>query len=297
MPKRVIVDAHHHLWDTTQHSYPWLSGPPYRPSIVGDVSQIAKNYLIDDLREDACAYDLRKTVHVDGGWDDPLAETTWLQELAEASDLPSAIVAGVKLHQPDIATQLEKHAAAGRLRGVRHILNWDPDPLLTFTDRPDYMTNRNWLAGYALLARHGLSFDLQIYPWQLAGAAELASRHPDTMAILNHAGMPYHARGASLESWRQGMRLLARNANTAVKISGLGMLDWKWTTQSIRPLVLETIDIFGVERCMFASNFPVDRLYSSFAQLYQSYEEIVADFTAGEQAQLFSANAERYYRI
>jgi predicted TIM-barrel fold metal-dependent hydrolase len=295
--KRIIIDAHHHLWDTEHHSYPWLRGPSGRPSIVGDVSPIAKNYLIDDLRQDASCYDLRKSVHVDGGWDDPLSETLWLQKLGETNGFPNAIVAGVKLHQPDIATQLEKQAAAMNLRGVRQILNWDPDPWLTFTDRADYMSDRNWLAGYALLARHDLSFDLQAYPWQLEGAAELASRHPQTTVILNHTGMPYHARGAGLESWRQGMRLLAQNANTAVKISGLGMLDWQWTTQSIRPLVLETIDIFGVERCMFASNFPVDRLFGSFAQLYQSYEEIVADFTAGEQHQLFSANAERYYRI
>lgn len=297
LSKRIIVDAHHHLWDIRLHSYPWLAGPPYRPSIVGDVAPIAKSYVIDELRQDASGYDLRKSVHVDGGWDDPLAETKWLQKLHETSGLPNAIVAGVKLHQPGIAMKLEMHAAARSLRGVRQILNWDPDPLLTFTDRPDYMTDRNWLAGYALLARHGLSFDLQAYPWQLKGAAELASRHPATMVILNHAGMPYHARGAGLESWRQGMRLLARNANAAVKISGLGMLDWEWTTESIRPLVLETIEIFGVERCMFASNFPVDRLYSSFAELYQSYEEIVRDFTPGEQERLFSSNAERYYRI
>lgn len=297
MPRRAIVDAHHHVWDTEHHCYPWLSGPPYRPSIAGNISPIAKNYLIDDLRRDASSYDLRKSVHVDGGWDEPLSETRWLQELAATNGLPNAIVAGVKLHQPDIAAQLEMHAAARNLRGVRQILNWDPDPWLTFTDRADYMSDHDWLAGYALLARHDLSFDLQVYPWQLKGAAQLASRYPKTTVILNHAGMPFHPRGAGLESWRHGMRLLAKNPNAAVKISGLGMLDWQWTTQSIRPLVLETIDIFRVERCMFGSNFPVDRLYSSFEKLYQSYEEIVGDFATGEQEQLFSSNAERYYRI
>jgi predicted TIM-barrel fold metal-dependent hydrolase len=100
-----------------------------------------------------------------------------------------------------------------------------------------------------------------------------------------------------LESWRRGMRRLAEKPNAAVKISGLGMVNWGWTEDSIRPLILETIDIFGVDRCMFASNFPVDKLYSTFDALYQSYERIAAGFTAEEQDKLFRANAERFYRI
>jgi predicted TIM-barrel fold metal-dependent hydrolase len=292
-----IVDAHHHLWDTERHSYPWLSGPPFRPSVAGDVSPIAKNYLVDEFLGDVSGYDLRKSVHVDGGWTDCLSETKWLHTIGETYGFPHAIVAGVKLHQADIATQLERHAAFAALRGVRQILNWDPDPLLTFTDRPDYMTDRSWLEGYALLSKHKLSFDLQVYPWQLKGAADLAARYPDTPIILNHAGMPFHQRGMGLESWRQGMRLLARNANAAVKLSGLGMVDWRWTTESIRPLVLETIDVFGVDRCMFGSNFPVDKLYSSFDTLFRSYDLIVSDFTDEEKQKIFASNAERYYNI
>ena len=297
MSGRAIVDAHHHLWDTRQHPYPWLSGPPFAPSVAGDVSKIAGNYLVDDFLGDAAGYEVRKSVHIDGGSPNTVAETRWLATIGEKYGLPNAIVAGVKLHQADIDVQLEKHAAFPALRGVRQILNWDPDPLLTFTDRPDYMTDPAWLAGYALLSKHKLSFDLQIYPWQLRDAAVLAARHPDTSIILNHAGMPFHQRGSGLESWRQGMRLLARNPNAAVKISGLGMVDWNWTTQSIRPLVLETIDVFGIDRCMFASNFPVDRLYSSFETLFRSFEYIVEDFNAGEQDKLFLSNAERYYNI
>ena len=121
--------------------------------------------------------------------------------------------------------------------------------------------------------------------------------YPDTSIILNHADMPFHQRGMGLESWRHGIRLLARNPNAAVKISGLGMVDWNWTMDSIRPLVLETIDVFGVDRCMFGSNFPVDKLYSSFEKLYRSFEYIVKDFNAQEQDKLFLSNAERYYSI
>jgi predicted TIM-barrel fold metal-dependent hydrolase len=295
--KRSIVDAHHHLWDPRVKAYPWLSGPPYPSSVAGNIAPIAKPYLIDDYRADTAAFDVRKTVHVDGGCADPSAETVWLALQARERGIPNAIVAGVRLHDPAFPRQLEQQLDHPQLRGVRQILNWDPDPLLTFTDRPDYMTDPQWLRGYQLLARYELSFDLQVYPWQLGDAAKLARRFPDTLVILNHAGMPLHQHGKGLESWRTGMRALAVCENTAAKISGLGMVDWTWTVDSIRPFVLETIDIFGINRCMFGSNFPVDKLYSSFEEIFMAFENIVCDFTEYEKSLLFGSNAETFYRI
>jgi predicted TIM-barrel fold metal-dependent hydrolase len=265
--------------------------------VAGNVAPIAHNYLIEDFLRDAADYELIKSVHVDGGWDDRVAETAWVQKVADAAGLPIAIVAGARLHEPEFAAQLEAHKTHPGFRGVRHILNWDPDPALTFTDRPDFMSDNQWLAGFALLERDGLSFDLQIYPWQLQDAARLASRFSNTLILLNHAGMPIHQRDMGLETWRRGIRELAARPNTAVKISGLGMVDWHWTTDSIRSLVLEAIEVFGVDRSMFASNFPVDKLYSSFSDIYRSFESIVSDFSTDEQHKLFAANAERYYRI
>ena len=100
-----------------------------------------------------------------------------------------------------------------------------------------------------------------------------------------------------IASWHGGMKALAAQPNASVKISGLGMVDWNWNTESIRPFVLSTIDYFGVDRCMFASNFPVDRLYSSFGRLYDTFAALVRDFTDGEQRQLFGATAARIYRL
>jgi predicted TIM-barrel fold metal-dependent hydrolase len=222
---REIVDAHHHLWDRTALPYPWLEGPPYGPSVAGDVGPISKSYLLDDFRADTAGYHLTGSVHVDGGTSDRIGETAWLQAIADAEGLPTAIVAGTQLHDPDIDSVLARHAAFGAIRGIRHILNWDPDPNLTFTDRPDLMTDAHWLRGYAALARHDFSFDLQVYPWQLAGAAALAAKFPDTPIILNHAGMPLHQRDMGLETWKAGMRALAAQPNASVKVSGLA---W-WT--------------------------------------------------------------------
>lgn len=294
---REIVDAHHHLWDLDNLPYKWLAGPPFEPSVAGNVGPIAKNYLLEDYKADAAGYRLVKSVHIDARTADELGETRWIQKLCDAEKYPIAIVAGVQLHRPNAADQLAKHAEYPAVRGIRHILNWDADPNLSLTDRSDFMTDPDWLTGFAALNRLGLNFDLQIYPWQLEAAAELASRFPDCPIILNHAGMPLHQHGIGLSTWQKGMRNFAKKTNTSVKISGLGMVDWNWTTNSIRPIVREIIEIFGTNRCMFASNFPVDRLYSGFDHLYSAFEEIVADFSASEQDAMFRRNAERIYRF
>jgi predicted TIM-barrel fold metal-dependent hydrolase len=109
--------------------------------------------------------------------------------------------------------------------------------------------------------------------------------------------MPVDQDEAGLQAWRVGMQALAQQQNVAVKISGLAMLDWQWTLDSLRPFVLQTIELFGTERCLFASNFPVDRLFGSFARHYGAYQTLTATLSATERAQVFVTNAERIYRI
>jgi len=295
--KRPIVDAHYHLWDPQAEAYPWLDGPPYPASVAGDVAAIAKPYLIEDYLADSSSFDVRKTVHVEAGCQDLVAETAFVSEQADKAGISTAIVAGAELQDPEFPRKLERQSRFPQLRGVRQVLNWDPNPHFTFTDRSDYMEDAQWLRGFRLLRRYDLSFDLQVYPWQLEGAAQLAKQFPDTLMILNHAGMPLHQHGIGMQSWRSGLRTFAACDNAAVKISGLGMMNWNWTTDSIRPYALETIEIFGVNRCMFASNFPVDRLYSPFDRLFRAFEQIVGEFSETEQVKLFSSNAERLYRF
>jgi predicted TIM-barrel fold metal-dependent hydrolase len=296
-----IVDAHMHLWDLSRISYPWLT-PPLPVGITGDVSSIARNYLLDDYLRDVAAHDSHvratKVVHVEAGASpaDSLAETRWLQSIADARGFPQAIVAHAELDKPDVATLLAQHAAHPNVRGIRQILNWHPDPAKTYTPR-DLLADESWHRGFALLARHGFSFDLQIYPTQMAAAARLAARHPDTPIILNHTGMPIDRDAAGIEAWRTGMRALAARSSVAVKISGLAMLDWRWTRDSLKPFVLETLEIFGADRVMLASNFPVDRLFGTLASFTDAYLSILAGASEQERAKLFGRNAERIYRI
>lgn len=292
-----IVDAHHHLWDLGSLSYPWLQESSGKLRVHGDDSALHQNFLPADYRVALDGLPIARTVHVDAGAADGLAEAQWLEHVADEHAIPTGIVASVRLDEPAAMETLEQVAALPRVRGIRHILNWHEDPGLTYTDRPGIMTEERFRTAFGLLAPLDLSFDLQVYPQQFRESAELAAAHPDTSIVLNHAGMPLGRDADAMDQWRSGMRILAAQPNCSVKISGLGMTDHHWTTESIRPLVLETIEIFGHERCMFGSNFPVDRLYSSAATLYAAFDEITADFTASERRALFAGNADRVYRL
>jgi predicted TIM-barrel fold metal-dependent hydrolase len=242
-----------------------------------------------------------KVVHVDANHDpaDPVEETRWLQHVAdnEGHGMPNAIVAGADLSAENAQEILEAHAAFKNTRGIRQILNVHANPLYDYVSR-HYMREPQWRKNFALLKTHSLSFDLQLYPSQMFEAAALAQEHPDTQFIVNHAGMFVdRASVDGFRAWRDGMRALAACPNVAVKISGLAMFDHQWSVESFRPYVLETIDTFGCKRAMFASNFPVDRLFATYERLWNAYASIVKDLSDTEIDALFKSNAERIYRI
>ncbi|WP_250453354.1 amidohydrolase family protein [Caballeronia sp. ATUFL_M2_KS44] len=294
-----VVDPHIHLWDLSTHHYPWLANP--QTSFVGDARDLRHDYLISDFLRDTGSVAVLKVVHVDANHDpaDPVEETRWLQSIAdgEGRGMPEGIVAGADLSADNAPQVLEAHAAFANTRGIRQILNVHDDPLYDYVGR-HYMHDPQWRKHFALLERFGLSFDLQLYPSQMQDAAALAREHANTQFIVNHAGMFVdRASPAGYRAWRDGMRALAACPNVAVKISGLAMFDHDWTIESFRPYVLETIATFGCDRAMFASNFPVDRLFGSYTAIWNAYARIVADASDAEKDALFVRNAERIYRI
>ena len=145
------------------------------------------------------------------------------------------------------------------------------------------------------LARHGLHFELQTPYWHLHEAAALARDFPDTPLIINHTGMPSDRSSEGLAAWREAMRCVAQCPNVFVKLSGIGLAGRRWSVQANRPVVRDTIEIFGVDRCMFGSNFPVDSLCASFEDIFRGFAAIVADLAPHEQRQLFHDNALRLY--
>ncbi len=295
MARRKIIDAHQHFWDLSHgYKYPWLQDKPAGEGMLGNLAPIAQDYGPAAYLADAADYEVAGTVHIEAVPLDPLGETSWLSGLD--GPLPTGLVGFAALNDPAVETIIAAHAGFAKVRGIRQIVNWHPNPALTFTPT-DLLADSAWRAGYGLLRKYNLSFDMQLYANQMEEARGLAAAHPDTLMIINHTGMPADRDAEGLALWKSGMRSLASAENVVAKISGLGMVDHKWSTESIRPFVRHTIECFGVDRVMFGSNFPVDRLYSSFAAVYRAFETIVADLSVAEQDRLFHTNARRHYRL
>jgi len=159
------------------------------------------------------------------------------------------------------------------------------------------MANPTWRKNFSLLRKFNMSFDMQLYPHQNEEALGLIREHPDTLFIINHAGMYADRTLEGWRQWRDGLRLLAAPENTVMKISGIGMLDHNWTVESFRPYVLECLDAFGLQRCVFASNFPVDKLFGTYTDTWLAFAQIIDGFSPQEQRALLCSNAERVYRI
>lgn len=294
-----IIDAHHHLWDLGLEKHPWIVPDPGQEMVFGDPTPLYRNYLPADLEKDAEGLDLKGSVHIEAGWDraDPVGETSWLAELKTRHRLPSVAVAFAPLDDPRVEAVLGAQCAFDFVRGVRFIVSWHADPTKRFVERHDYMEDGQWCQGFALLERFGLSFDLMLYPGQMAQAAALADRFPDTLIILNHAGSPVDRDPGGMARWRQGLRLLAERPNVRLKVSDLVAYDHDWTIESLRPVVRDCLDAFGVERMMLASDFPVAGLHCGYREMYGVFARILADLSEAEQRRLFFDNARRDYRI
>ena len=285
-----VVDAHQHFWDPIANYHPWLRDEPPIPFRYGDYRAIRRRYLPADYLADATSYEVRGTVYVETEWDprDPVGETRYVEKLRRETGLPTVSVAQAWLDRDDCAAALDAQAGFPFVRGVRH----KPRANAAATDAtPGGMADAKWRAGFARFARHGLRFDLQTPWWHLHEAAQLARDFPDTQIILNHAGLPSDRSADRLQGWRRAMGVLAECPNAAVKISGIGQPGRPWTVAANRDVVLSVIELFGIRRCMFASNFPVDSLCASFDTIFSGFREITRDFSDDEQRALFHDNA------
>lgn len=293
-----IIDAHHHFWDISKNYLPWLIDKPV-PFRYGNYDAIKRNYLPDEFRKDAGKYELLGSVFVETEWDptDPLGEVAWVEKVRSESGLPSVMVTQAWLDRADAEAVLAAHGTKPFVRGIRHKPRAAKEPHAVEAGAPGSMGDKAFRRGYAMLAPNGLSYDLQTPWWHLAEAADLAQSFPETQIILNHTGLPADRSEAGLAGWREAMRLLATNSNAVVKISGLGVPGRAWTVDDNRGIVLDTIEIFGTERVMFASNFPVDSLVASYDTIFDGFDAITRDFSSADRDALFWANAARIYQI
>lgn len=294
-----VVDAHQHFWDLERNYHPWLCDEPPIAFRYGDYRAIRKSYLPSDFLADSARHDVRESVYVEAEWDprDPVGEVRWIESVAKRHRFPHAVVAQAWLDREDVAEVLAAYDGYGRVRGIRHKPAAAASPRDVRPGAPGGMGDDRWRLGYALLAPHGLSFDLQTPWWHLDEALDLARTFPATQIILNHTGLPSDRTTSGLAGWRRALDGFADAPNVAVKISGLGQVGEPWSVEANREIVLDTIRIFGIERCMFASNFPVDKLVATYDTIFDGFKAMVSQFPHAEQRRLFCDNARRFYRL
>ena len=289
MARLPFVDTHVHYWDLKDPSlkYVWLERDWVHP-VLGDIDGLkVLKYMAEQFIAETRFQNVSKCVHVQAaiGIADPVEETRWLQEQADRTGFPHGIVAHCDLASPNAAETLERHMAYPNMRGIRDF------------GQGDYLVDPAWQKGYGLLAQNDLVFCLDILPENLGKARELAEAYPDVVLCIDHAGFPRARDTEYFEMWKRGMQEAAGAPNVVCKVSGLGMCDNAWTVDSLRPWVLACIDAFGTDRTFLGTNWPVDRLYSSYGDVLDAYERIIGDFSGPEQEALFSQNAERVFRI
>lgn len=295
-----IVDTHHHLWDLKNNWYQEF-GEHSTKRIWGTTAQVEQRYTIEEYLNDTRRENVVKSVHVQvaTGNRDALAESRWLQKIAERpgyGGFPHAIVPWVDLAQPDFEQTLDTLCQLKNVRGVRQIACRNQEPLLNQAPI-DFLNNEDWLANIGALVKHGLTFDLQITTPQLSDAVLLARRHPDLKINLLHFALPIERHKAGIDLWRRGMCELSKFSNVYCKLSGFGLTDFYWSQASIERQVNEAIEYFGIERCMFGSNFPIDKIMRPYEYICDSIRNILKGYNHEEKTRVFSQNAQEFYRI
>jgi predicted TIM-barrel fold metal-dependent hydrolase len=294
-----LIDAHHHLWDLSQRKHPNLTGEPRRDFFMGDDSALRRDYLPADYQRDAAGHNVLTTVHCEAEWDraDQIGETRWITAIHDEYEFPGAIVAHAWFDTGNAEEVIAAQAAFPLVRGIRSKPVTAPSPDRMAPGAAGTMPDERWLRGFALLEKYRLSWDLRVPFWHLHEAAAVARAFPRTPIVLNHTGFPWDRSEAGLAAWRRAMEVLAREPNVHVKISEFGLKDQPWDYASNQRVVRDAMAIFGIERAIFATNFPVAGLRISYGVLVAAMSRMLSHLSPADRDRFFWKNAKAFYRL
>ncbi len=280
-----VVDAHVHIWDPARTQwYPYLSHPP--ADSAGDASRMYRRFDVDTYQAETAGWNVEKFVNVAAATGrHSIDETLELDSRAPAPGGPAAIIGGLPPTDSvaEAVDVLDRQMTASRFRGVRP-MGMHPGPL------PD--------AGVLqALQDRDLLFELMTHPDQLKVAAEGLDGLDDLIVVVEHTGWPHTNSDEEYALWQNGIDALADlGHNVMCKLSGLAMPFGTMSVEGFSPWIEYAIGAFGVDRCMFASNFPVDSMYGTFDELYSVFSTVTAGLDHASRQKLFAENAERVYR-
>jgi L-fuconolactonase len=320
-PDLPIVDAHHHLWPESMSPLMEAYGPDV---LLSDKTESGHNIIATVFVEANTRYRAEGPAHLR-----PAGETEYVDQVGRDCDRQggrkagacAGIVAHADMMLGDAVEEVlvaHRQASPERLRGIRHLVAYDPDfPGVMPGSKPGVLSHPSFRAAFARLAAYGLSYDAWVMHPQLGEVAELAAAFPDTQIVLDHVGAPMgtgryaNGGGDGFNEWRKGLAAVAACPNVILKLGGLNMAvtnlgaprdaPQPWSSEHMAEVqgkhILTAIDIFGPSRCMFESNFPVDRISTGASVLWNCFKRVAKGFSPDEKAELFSGVAARTYRL
>lgn len=291
-----MIDAHHHIW--LQKDLPWLLGPE-QPRIFGSYGAIKRDYLIDEYQKDLKGTGIEKSVYVQANWAPNWFEdeVAWVQTVADDHGLPNAIVGYADFTVEDVRPQLDRLEKYPLMRGLRQQFHWHENPLYRFAKRDDLPADPAVQRNIGYLADYGWTFDLQVFAGQMEHAVDLAKACPDVTFVLQHAGMLEDTSDAGWKAWRAAMRKLSKCPNVVSKLSAFGTFIHRNDPEFIGQMIAETVKLFGAKRCLFGSNFPIEKIWTSYGDLFAAFTTGASGLSKAQRDAILRKTAERVYGI
>ena len=294
--KQPVIDGHHHIWQL--RDLPWLQAE-VKPRIFGDYRAIQRDYPITEYLADIEGSGVVKSVYVQTNWpaDQALDEVRWVQSVSDCYGFPQAIVGYADLSHGNLRELLTEQTRYANVRGVRQQIYWHENPAYRFASNRNLMNDPGLRRGLRTVGEFGLLFELQVFPGQMSDAVALAQAFPEVCFVLIHAGMLESTSREHVEAWRRGMDGLASCANVFVKLSGLNTFMRRHTPGLVSFAVRETVAFFGAYRCLFGSNFPIEKIWASYEDVLDAVRNAIADLTPEQQSAILYDTAANLYRI
>jgi L-fuconolactonase len=273
------IDAHHHLWHYNSDEYGWIDD---------SMSALRRDFLADDLDRVAREAGIDGSVAVQAR--QTLEETRWLLSVAAQSDVVRGVVGWAPIASADFSASLEELASSPWLRGLRHIVQAEPDD--------DFILREDFNRGIGRMGSTGLVYDILVYERHLPQAIRFVDQHPGQVFVLDHAAKP-RIRENSTEPWATLIRELARRPNVACKVSGLATeADWSnWSLDGLRPYLDVLVESFTPARLMAGSDWPVCLVASGYRRWFQALEAYFTAFSEEEKNRIFGGTAMEIYRL
>ena len=275
----MIIDSHHHFWKYDPIEYDWIDD---------SMKVIRKDFLPESLELTIREAGVDGVISVQAR--QSVEETSWLLEMARQNKFIKGVVGWLPLINDDIEVELEKYSGNKLLKGLRHVIQGEPDP--------KFMLRKDFNSGVSLLKKYSMAYDILIVERQLPNMIRFVDQHPDQVFVLDHIAKPLIAKH-ELSLWKENIQELARRENVSCKISGMVTeADFNsWTPPQLQPYFDVVLEAFGADRLLFGSDWPVCLVATSYKNWMELVQKNISELSKIEQAKIMGENAVRLYQL